>query len=415
MSGAADRRGTVGERRTRRARRREACEAVRAAPRARAPASLVVIFASPETCAPAPTTLLAVIERAARARAPHRLRWARPSSATGREVEDGPALAVWAARLPGATESSPSASSRGRSARAWACSGWPAELERDRRRPRARSSCSPTRSRFPADGLLAQLNLDGRGVQVVGRPRLGRRAAPATTACSPATDVHAEGAVGVALRGAARCVTVVSQGCMPIGPGDGHHRRRGLDGPGARRHAGAGEARGGRRRPRPEERALAASSGLLAGLVINENTARLRARRLPRPRHPRRRPRRPARCSWASSVRVGQTMRFHVRDAALGRRGPARGAARGARPSWAATPRRGGLIFSCNGRGTRMFAAARPRRRGDRARSSATPGRRPVLQRGDRPGRRQELPARLHRHHGAVRRLRRQSTYEIAR
>jgi len=52
-------------------------------------------------------------------------------------------------------------------------------------------------------------------------------------------------------------------------------------------------------------------------------------------------------------VRVGQTVQFHMRDAATATEDLSlllQGQARGEGP-----PAAGGLLFSCNGRGTRMF------------------------------------------------------------
>ena len=94
-------------------------------------------------------------------------------------------------------------------------------------------------------------------------------------------------------------------------------------------------------------------------------------------------------------VRVGQTVQFHVRDAEtadedLGRPD---------RPSASAAPSQvaGALLFTCNGRGTRLFPdpdhdVARP------PRTARPDPRRRLLRHGrDRPRRRPELRPRLHR------------------
>lgn len=96
--------------------------------------------------------------------------------------------------------------------------------------------------------------------------------------------------------------------------------------------------------------------GLLAGLVINENQpAYERGDYLIRGIHggdPS-----TGALYVGEQVRVGQTMRFHVRDAASAD-DDLRVALRRARQELGGDAPAGGLIFSCNGRGTRMFASA---------------------------------------------------------
>ena len=84
-------------------------------------------------------------------------------------------------------------------------------------------------------------------------------------------------------------------------------------------------------------------------------------------------------------VRVGQTMRFHVRDAGSADE-DLRAALRAARVELGDAAPGGALVFSCNGRGTRMFRGPRPRRRGDRRGAGSHPDGGAVLQRRDRPG-----------------------------
>ena len=74
-------------------------------------------------------------------------------------------------------------------------------------------------------------------------------------------------------------------------------------------------------------------------------------------------------------VRVGQTMRFHVRDAGSAAE-DLRAALRDARGEMGDAAPGGALVFSCNGRGTRMFThpttTPRPSRRSSTA--SRPPG-----------------------------------------
>ena len=64
-------------------------------------------------------------------------------------------------------------------------------------------------------------------------------------------------------------------------------------------------------------------------------------------------------------------------------------------PRSASTGAAGRALFTCNGRGSHMFDAARPRRDRDRGRARRS-RRRLLLRRRDRPGRRPQLPARVH-------------------
>ncbi len=87
-------------------------------------------------------------------------------------------------------------------------------------------------------------------------------------------------------------------------------------------------------------------------------------------------------------VEVGSTVQFQVRDA--------ESADEDLRELLAGRRATGALVFTCNGRGTHLFGAptTMPRssmRRGRRRH------RRDVLRRRDRPHRRSQLPARLHR------------------
>ena len=103
----------------------------------------------------------------------------------------------------------------------------------------------------------------------------------------------------------------------------------------------------------PAERALAVE-GLMAGLVIDENTPDYeRGNFLVRPIHGGDRD--SGALVLGENPRIGQTMRFHVRDARSADE-DLRAALRAARGQMGAASPAGALLFSCNGRGTRMFA-----------------------------------------------------------
>jgi len=313
----------------------EASEAVAAA-LGPGPTSLVVAFASPETSEGAEDLLEAVHERLA----PDCLIGAMGEAIIGggREVEGGPALALWAARLPGAQ-----VTPFRRGARAtdggMGVIGWPSELEHAPA-PDGPVIMLADPFTFPADALLGQLNLDGRGVRVVGGLASGGRR-PGEHRLFFGRAVHDDGAVGVVVRGT-RVVTVVSQGCAPIGPdmvitaaeGTTVEELAGMPALTKLEEVVASLPE--------EDRAMASIGGLLAGLVINENQPHYeRGDYLIRGIHGGD----PLTGSLhvGERVRVGQTMRFHVRDA-VSADDDLREALRGARREL--------------GRETRMFATS---------------------------------------------------------
>jgi small ligand-binding sensory domain FIST len=149
--------------------------------------------------------------------------------------------------------------------------------------------------------------------------------------------------------------TVVSQGCLPIGPemvitaaeGSAVHELAGK--PALDKLQEVVEAL------EPDERRLAVE-GLLAGLVIDENTPDYeRGDFLVRSIHGG--DRETGALMVGERVRVGQTMRFQVRDARSADE-DLRLALRAAAGTLGPDGPGGALLFTCNGRGTRMFAEA---------------------------------------------------------
>lgn len=271
---------------------------------------------------------------------------------TGREIERGPALSLWAATLPGASIESfalaPGQAADGGTVMA----GWPLGL--DPAAPPEFSSGSMVilladPFTFPPEALA------GRGggpatAAIVGGMASGGRA-PGEHRLILGHDVLAVGAVGVGVSGA---VPVVSQGCRPVGP---EMTITAAEGTIIAELAG----RPALERVRevvlglsPDDRLLV-EDGVLAGLVIHEN----------RPDHgqgdflvrgilgadPE-----TGSIMVGEEVRVGQTVRLQVRDA--GSAGDDLRQALGGVRSGMGNDRPGGaLVFSCNGRGTRMFPA----------------------------------------------------------
>ena len=203
---------------------------------------------------------------------------------------------------------------------------------------------------FPIERLLDDMNDAGAAVAVGGLASGGRGAGEHVLFCGE--EVHREGAVIVDLAGPVALRVLVSQGCAPIGPEMVVTRAESNV-----IHELAG---------RPAYSRLAeivgsldpgqvelARRGVLAGLVIDENRVDygpddylVRGILGGDPE------------SGAIAVgdvpRVGQTFRFHVRDASTADAG-----LRAALEDGTAMPGRvsGGLLFACNGRGTGLFGA----------------------------------------------------------
>ena len=265
------------------------------------------------------------------------------------EIEGAPAVSLWAARWARPVEVDPFHLIVEETSEGYSLLGWPDALE----------GADPERSAvlllgdpftFPVDLFLSEMNEAHKGVRVVGGMASGTTG-PGQSRLLQGDHVHNQGAVGVLLRGDVGLRCVVSQGCRPVGrplvitkahdnvivelsgktplrqlqelwqelsPGDQELFRRGL-------HIG---------RVINEYRDTFRRGDFLIRNVIglDQESGAL---------------------AITDRVRVGQTVQFHVRDAATADedlhellRADAAGAGRPA----------GGLLFSCNGRGTRLFA-----------------------------------------------------------
>jgi small ligand-binding sensory domain FIST len=259
--------------------------------------------------------------------------------ARDRELEVGPGAAVWAASLPNAQIDCFHAS-------ATSANGGVAVTGFPRPQGDALLVLLVDPFTFPAAPLLARLNEDHPGLALIG----GLAAAgngPGEAALISEGEVHEEGAVGAVISGV-RSRTLVSQGCAPIGREAVVTRAEGnvvfeLAGqPALERLREEIEAL-------PEDQQVLAARGLLAGLVIDENAPEygrgdfLMRGLLGADEDS-------GALAVGESVRVGQTLRFHVRDAASADR-DLREALDEVRREKVA----GALLFTCNGRGTQMF------------------------------------------------------------
>ena len=302
------------------------------------PADLAFVFLSPSHLDDAAAALAAVRDELAPA---HLVGCVAEGVVAGRrELEEGPAAAVWAASLPGARIDTFHAEAF-ETEDAFEVSGIP-DLD-----GAALVTLLVDPFTFPADALLARVNEDLPGLPVVGGVAVGGREA-GSQALIVDDEIHDAGAVGAVLADVA-VRAVVSQGCAPIGrdsvithaEGNVVYELAGQPALERLKEELAALA--------PDEQALAAR-GLLAGLVIDEN----------RPTYGRGDylmrgllgfDEESGALAVGAPVRVGQTLRFHVRDASSADEDLRDALLRALADGRAA----GGLLFTCNGRGTNMF------------------------------------------------------------
>jgi small ligand-binding sensory domain FIST len=260
--------------------------------------------------------------------------------ARGHELETGPGAAVWAASLPEAEIETFHSVAFGTDDGV-AVSGVPLLEGADL----VTFLVDPFT--FPSAGFLAKLNEEEDGVPLVGGLAAGA-GEPDTQALFLDGEVLTEGAVGAVLRGVP-VRTVVAQGCAPIGRDAVITSAEGnvvfeLAGEPALERLKADLAT-----LTDDQQRLAAQGGVLAGLVIDENRSEyLRGDYLMRGLMGVDED--TGALAVGEPVRVGQTLRFHVRDA--------RSADQDLRENLQALDGEraaGALLFTCNGRGTNMF------------------------------------------------------------
>jgi small ligand-binding sensory domain FIST len=259
-----------------------------------------------------------------------------------RELEGGPGLALWAGALPGARvetfhlEAIPAEEGL-------AVSGFP---DFDEEPALVTMLVDPFT--FPAGSFLRLLNEEHAGLPVVGGIAAGA-GSPGAQVLIVDDEHHADGVVGAALSGIP-IRTIVSQGCAPIGRDAVVTHAEGnvvfeLAGQPALERLKADLA------SLPPERLQQAANGLLVGLVIDENRSEYgRGDYLVRALLGADED--SGAIAVGDEVRIGQTLRFHVRDAASADEDLRVSLAEGL----AGESATGALLFTCNGRGSHMFA-----------------------------------------------------------
>jgi small ligand-binding sensory domain FIST len=261
----------------------------------------------------------------------------------GRELEDGPALVLWAARLPGASVR-PFALDLVELSGGYGVIGWP-DLEAA---GRADVLLLADPYSFPADSFVRRLNEEQPQVRLIGGMASGADS-PERHRLLMGDQALDSGAVGVAISGPVEVRTVVSQGCRPIGAPFTVTR---CDGNVVHELGGRPALERLRElivRSDSAEQALL-MRGVHVGRVIDEHRLNFERgdfliRSLIGVEED------SGAIAISDRVELGQTLQFHVRDAAaatedlellLGRV-----------PGW---DPRGTLLFSCNGRGRRLFS-----------------------------------------------------------
>ena len=130
------------------------------------------------------------------------------------EYESGPAVTVWLARLPGA-EIVPLSLEYSQTADGGMFIGWPAHLDAHWPADATLLLLADPFS-FPGDKLIKRLAEDHPGVPLVGGMASGGFK-PLSNTLVVGTRSYDSGAVGVVIGGGVRIRPVVSQGCRPIG------------------------------------------------------------------------------------------------------------------------------------------------------------------------------------------------------
>ena len=270
--------------------------------------------------------------------------------AEGREIEEGPGVVVWAASLPGAGVSTMHVTAE-REGGDFRLLGIPEDLAEEPAAGAADEAlillCDP--NSFPSEVLLEALQRSRPGAPALGG--LASAAFAGGAVLLRDGEVHATGAVGALLSGV-QVLPCVSQGGAPVGP-EMTITAAEANVIGELASKPAMERLGEVIASLPEEERELAREGVLLGLVVDENRPEhLRGDFLVRPIIGADRD--SGALAIGERVRVGQTVRLHVRDAASADE-DLREALRAQAHALGAGGAAGALLFTCNGRGSHMF------------------------------------------------------------
>lgn len=267
-----------------------------------------------------------------------------------REIEGRPALSVWSAVMPGALlipfhvtfEATPDG---------LMTSGWPEEFaeQSDLRAVLLLGEPHST----PVDAVIERLADELPNVPLVGGMASGGRG-PGQNCVFFNSEKYVEGAVGVGIFGGPRVTSIVSQGCRPVGPNFVITKARDnivVELGGKPAMVRLQEVYGGL----PEHDQALLQAGPHLGLVMNELQGSFGHGDYLISNIMGGDPQSGA-IAVGTLVRVGQTVRLHVRDATTAHEDLTALLTR--HKNAAGSADRAALLFSCNGRGTRLFPEA---------------------------------------------------------
>ncbi len=269
--------------------------------------------------------------------------------ADDREIENGPALCLWLGKWTQPVQVTPFQLDVERTGDGYTLLGWPdAFAEADPAHSLLLALGDPFT--FPIDNFLNQLNSEKPGLPLAGGMASGA-SQPGENVLLLGCEAVPTGAVCVLLQGALGYRAVVSQGCRPLGKPLVVTRAEDnvILELGGKTPLQQLQDLWLTMTPRDHE---LVQRGLMVGLAVSEYRDTFRRGDF-LVRHLAGLDRATGAIAVGDDVRVGQTVQFHVRDATsadedlrlmLATAGPA-------------TAQRGGLLFSCNGRGTRLFDA----------------------------------------------------------
>ncbi len=284
-----------------------------------------------------------------------------------REVENGPALTLWLGRWADEVELTPFHLTVEDTSEGMALLGWPDDLAEATAEDGLLLTLADPFT-FPVDDYLNQVNEDQPGLRIVGGMASGAQQ-PGENPLLIGADIRTEGAVGVLLRGPVKARSVVSQGCRPIGKPLLITKAKDniileLGGKTA-----LTQLQNIWQELGPRDQQLV-QHGLHVGRVISEYQDTFRRGDF-LVRNVMGMDKASGALAITERVRVGQTIQFHVRDAVTAdedlhmlmqwdsRMNPNKPAA--------------ALLFSCNGRGTRLFGQPDHDAKAIRAEAGAIP------------------------------------------
>lgn len=265
----------------------------------------------------------------------------------GQEIEDAPAISLWAAHLPGATLT-PMQLEFVTTPEGGSFTGWP-DAARHPISDDATLLLLAEPFSFPADGLLERLADDWPKLRVLGGMASGAHT-PGKNFVFADNRSHNTGAVGVLIDGDVQIRPVVSQGCRPIGRTfviTKAERNVILEMSGKPPLAQFQEVLDSLT---PEEHTLV-QHGLHVGQVIDEYREKF-TRGDFLIRNVVGADRNSGAIAIGDYAQVGRTVQFHIRDAQS-----ADEDLRSLLDVSDKTAAQGALLFTCNGRGTRLFDA----------------------------------------------------------